>query len=65
MYNSCSEALFPMSCQSGLCCCMACDVQGPFMRESNTSLQAQATELAAAVMAEEEEFLLLQAQVRP
>ena len=38
---------------------------GSFMREQYLPLQAQATELAAAVMAEEEEFLLLQAQVRP
>ena len=35
------------------------------MRENNAPLQAEATELASAIMAEEEELLLLRAQVRP
>ena len=55
----------PVSCQSGPPCCLACDVQGSIMRENNAPLQAEATELAAAIAAEEEELLLLRAQVRP
>ena len=65
MCTFCNEALALCYVRVAHPCCLACDIQGPFMRENNAPLQAQATELAAAIAAEEEELLLLRAQVRP
>ena len=59
------RAWVPVACQDGPLCGLACGVQGPLTRKKYASLQAQATELAAAIMAEEEELLLLRTQVGP